>query len=87
MKLIEQKIGMKMDETRQCKWNCEIKGHKLKVNDISEGYQMDVVVHIMCQNCTNLCFYPSNHMDTNYGYTHSSCPCSSPRPKMAKEHN
>jgi hypothetical protein len=25
----------------------------------------DVVVHIMCQNCTKLCFYPSNHTDTN----------------------
>jgi hypothetical protein len=36
---------MKMDETQQCKWNCEIKGHKLKVNDISEGYHMAPIGH------------------------------------------
>jgi hypothetical protein len=50
---------MKMDETQQCKWNREIKGHKLKVNDISEGY----IPHGCCcaydmskivQNCVSI---------------------------------
>jgi hypothetical protein len=63
---LKKKIVMKMDETYQGNWNCEMKGHKLKVNDINEGYHMDVVVHIMCQNWTKLCFYPSNHTDTNF---------------------
>ncbi len=42
---LNKKIVMKMDETQQCKWNCEIKGHKLKVNDISEGYHMAPIGH------------------------------------------
>jgi hypothetical protein len=54
MKLMKQKIVMKMDETQQCKWDRE-----LKVNDISEGY----ISHWCCcaydmskivQNCVSI---------------------------------
>lgn len=85
---LNKKIVMKMDETQQCNWNCEIKGHKLKVNDISEGYHMDVVCAYYVSKLDKIVFlsFKSHGYQLYNAYvcTHSSCPCSSPRPKNGK---
>lgn len=71
MKLIKQKIVMKMDETQQCQWNREIKGHKLKVNDISEGcccaYYVSKLYKIVFLS------FKSHGYQLYNVHTHSSC--------------
>jgi hypothetical protein len=69
-----------MDETQQCKWNCEIKGHinwkwMTLVKDI---YHIDVVVHMICQKLYKIVFlsFKSHGYQLYNVHMHSSCPSS-----------